>query len=68
MRSDYFEQLRVVHQAVEFVLRCWNADGGFGTRPGSESHAGQIYCCLGVLSIARSLHRIQVSVETPRNF
>ena len=33
-------------------MRCQNVDGGFGTRPGSESHAGQIYCCLGLLSIA----------------
>lgn len=32
-------------------MRCQNVDGGFGTRPGSESHAGQIYCCVGLLSI-----------------
>lgn len=38
-------------KAVEFVMRCQNVDGGFGTRPGSESHAGQIYCCVGLLSI-----------------
>lgn len=39
-----------VDKAVEFVLSCMNFDGGFGCRPGSESHAGQvsslIYCYL----------------------
>jgi prenyltransferase beta subunit len=40
-----------VEKAVEFVISCMNFDGGFGSRPGSESHAGLIYCCLGMLSI-----------------
>lgn len=40
-----------VNKAVEFVLSCMNFDGGFGSRPGSESHAGLIYCCVGFLSI-----------------
>lgn len=31
-----------VGKAVEFVLSCMNFDGGFGCRPGSESHAGQV--------------------------
>lgn len=31
-----------VDKAVEFVLSCMNFDGGFGCRPGSESHAGQV--------------------------
>lgn len=31
-----------VDKAVEFVLTCMNFDGGFGCRPGSESHAGQV--------------------------
>lgn len=31
-----------VEKAVEFVLSCMNLDGGFGCRPGSESHAGQV--------------------------
>ena len=30
-----------VEKAIEFVLSCMNFDGGFGCRPGSESHAGQ---------------------------
>lgn len=31
-----------VDKAVDFVLKCYNFDGGFGTRPGSESHSGQV--------------------------
>ena len=38
--------------AANFVLSCMNFDGGFGVVPGSESHAGQIYCCVGALAIA----------------
>jgi len=37
-------------------LRCRNADGGFGSREGSESHAGQVFCCVGALSILGHLH------------
>jgi len=40
-----------VEKAVQFVLKCMNFDGGFGSKPGSESHAGLIYCCVGLLSI-----------------
>ena len=29
-------------KAVDFVLSCMNFDGGFGSRPGSESHSGQV--------------------------
>ncbi|VDK54084.1 unnamed protein product [Gongylonema pulchrum] len=47
-----------VEAAVDFVLQCYNFDGGFGTRPGSESHAGQVYCCLGSLAIADCLGMI----------
>lgn len=35
-----------------------NFDGGFGCRPGSESHAGQIYCCTGFLAITSQLHQV----------
>lgn len=34
-----------VNKAVDFVLSCMNFDGGFGSKPGSESHAG-IYSIL----------------------
>lgn len=39
---------------LNYILReCRNFDGGFGSLPGSETHAGQIFCCVGAWSIAR---------------
>ena len=32
-----------IEAAVNFVISCMNFDGGFGTRPGSESHAGTVF-------------------------
>jgi prenyltransferase beta subunit len=40
------------------ILSCRNFDGGFGAVPGAESHAGQIFCCVGALSIGNALHYI----------
>eukprot|EP01134_Creolimax_fragrantissima_P008510 CFRG8510T1 len=51
-----------IDKAVQFVLTCRNFDGGFGCLPGSESHAGQIYCCLGVLAITKSLDHIDADL------
>uniref|UniRef100_A0A914RUB1 Geranylgeranyl transferase type II subunit beta n=1 Tax=Parascaris equorum TaxID=6256 RepID=A0A914RUB1_PAREQ len=47
-------------KAIDFVLKCYNFDGGFGTRPESESHAGQVYCCLGSLAITGRLEQIDI--------
>ena len=47
-----------VNKAVEFVKNCINFDGGFGSKPGSESHSGLIYCCVGLLSITGTTDRI----------
>jgi geranylgeranyl transferase type-2 subunit beta len=44
--------------AVKYILSCYNFDGGFGTYPKSESHAGQIYCCLGLLAVTNNLDQI----------
>ncbi|CAI5999134.1 unnamed protein product [Closterium sp. NIES-64] len=38
--------------AVQFIASCQNFDGGFGSVPGGESHAGQIFCCVAALAIA----------------
>ncbi|RLM80622.1 geranylgeranyl transferase type-2 subunit beta [Panicum miliaceum] len=46
-----------MQKAVDFVVSCKNLDGGFGAMPGGESH-GQIFCCVGTLAIAGSLHHI----------
>ncbi|KAL3776259.1 hypothetical protein ACHAW5_003852 [Stephanodiscus triporus] len=45
-----------VRGAARYVMSCRNFDGGFGCVPGAESHAGQVFCCIGALSIAHSLH------------
>ncbi|CCK71052.1 Rab geranylgeranyltransferase BET2 KNAG_0F03880 [Huiozyma naganishii CBS 8797] len=46
----------VVDPAVNFVLRCYNFDGGFGLSPGAESHASMAFTCLGALKITGKLH------------
>ncbi|WVN86270.1 uncharacterized protein L203_101432 [Cryptococcus depauperatus CBS 7841] len=33
------------------IKNCMNFDGGFGTRPGAESHSGQVWVCVAALSI-----------------
>ena len=38
-----------IDATASFVLSCMNFDGGFGSRPGAESHAGLIYTCVGRL-------------------
>jgi geranylgeranyl transferase type-2 subunit beta len=49
-------------KAVSFVIKCMNFDGGFGCVPGAESHSGQIYCCIGFLSIMNRLHLINADL------
>jgi geranylgeranyl transferase type-2 subunit beta len=47
-----------VEKAVEYIQKCFNPlDGGYGSCIGAESHAGQVFCCIGALSIAQALHR-----------
>ena len=41
-----------VSQSNAFVHSCQNFDGGYGCVPGAESHAGQIFCCVGALSVS----------------
>lgn len=47
-------------QAVQHVQSCANFDGGFGTGPGAESHAGQVFTCVGTLSIAKRLDLVDI--------
>ncbi|KAI1287304.1 Geranylgeranyl transferase type-2 subunit beta [Halotydeus destructor] len=52
-----------IDSAVEFIMKCNNGlDGGFGSRPGSESHAGLIYCALGSLSITGRLDLVDAEL------
>lgn len=52
------QQVINVDKAVDFVMSCCNADGGFGSKPNAESHAGLIYCCVAFLSVTHHLHRV----------
>lgn len=47
-----------VAAAVAFIDSCRNFDGGYGSVPGAESHAGQVFCCVGALAIAGALGRV----------
>jgi len=49
------QRRQLVGRCAAHVLRCRNFDGGFGAQPGGESHAGQVFTCVGVLALARRL-------------
>ena len=40
-----------VDRTVGFIRRCRNFDGGFGAIPGSESHGGNVFCVVSLLSL-----------------
>ncbi|KAI9809695.1 MAG: hypothetical protein M1825_000127 [Sarcosagium campestre] len=44
-----------VPKAVSHIDACRNFDGGYGISPGAESHAGQVFTCVGTLAIANRL-------------
>lgn len=44
-----------MNKAVDYIVSCANFDGGYGVSPGTESHSGQIYACVGALRIAGRL-------------
>jgi geranylgeranyl transferase type-2 subunit beta len=44
--------------AVSYIQSCANFDGGYGVSPDAESHSGQIFACLGALSIAGSIDTV----------
>jgi geranylgeranyl transferase type-2 subunit beta len=48
-----------IDDLVDYVMRCENDDGGFGVVPGAESHAGQIFCCVGTLALCGALQRLR---------
>ena len=50
-----------VRKGAEYILQCRNFDGGFGAVIGAESHAGQVFCCIGALSIAQSLDLLSLA-------
>ncbi|KAI4291551.1 geranylgeranyl transferase type-2 subunit beta [Pancytospora philotis] len=57
--SAFLEELGVDRNAaIDYLLSCYNADGGFGQLPGAESHAAQVFCCLSAL---RSLGALELA-------
>lgn len=48
----------VMLRAASFILACQNFDGGFGMYPGAESHAAQMYTCIGALALCGRLDRV----------
>jgi geranylgeranyl transferase type-2 subunit beta len=53
-------ELADVDKAVNHIKECQNFDGGYGVSPGAESHSGQIFACLGALSIAKRMDTVRV--------
>lgn len=45
----------VVDPAIDYVSKCRNFDGGYGLCIGAESHAAQVFTCLGALAVANKL-------------
>lgn len=43
---------------IRHVQACANFDGGYGTTPDAESHAGQVFTCVGALAILGRLDLI----------
>ena len=44
-----------LEKAIAFVQACQNTDGSYGRIPGAESHAGQVYTCVGALALTKRL-------------
>eukprot|EP00740_Mantoniella_antarctica_P025618 CAMPEP_0198683586 /NCGR_PEP_ID=MMETSP1468-20131203/10862_1 /TAXON_ID=1461545 /ORGANISM="Mantoniella sp, Strain CCMP1436" /LENGTH=315 /DNA_ID=CAMNT_0044427711 /DNA_START=1 /DNA_END=948 /DNA_ORIENTATION=- len=51
-----------VEKAMEYIASCKNFDGGFGCTPGGESHAGQIFTCVGALAIGGGLQHVDADL------
>ena len=49
-------------KTVDHIKACQNFDGAFGVRVGSESHAGQVFCCVGTLALLEKLEIIDLEL------
>eukprot|EP01083_Nonionella_stella_P126771 383895_1 len=49
-------------QCKTYLTRCRNFDGGYGTKPGAESHSGMIFCAVASLAIINAYDVIDVDV------
>ncbi|KAF8745175.1 Terpenoid cyclases Protein prenyltransferase, partial [Rhizoctonia solani] len=50
-----------IEKTVGYIRKCRNFDGGFGPCEGGESHAAQVYVCLGTLAILDKLDEVDQS-------
>ena len=50
-KPDCIDRARI----VKWIDACKNFDGGYGSDPGGESHAGQVFTCVGGLAVSSSL-------------
>lgn len=48
-----------VPAAIGFVNACRNFDGSYGCAPGHESHAGQVFTCVGALAVAGAVGEVR---------
>jgi prenyltransferase beta subunit len=62
---DRPECRQALAKAVEWVLRCRNADGGFGHFPGSTSDADAVYFHVGTLVMAGYLRPAEPLPKNP---
>jgi geranylgeranyl transferase type-2 subunit beta len=51
-----------VDGACAYINTCRNFDGGFGATPGGESHAGQVFTCVGALAIGGRLDYVDADL------
>ncbi|KAF8066736.1 terpenoid cyclases/protein prenyltransferase alpha-alpha toroid [Lyophyllum atratum] len=47
-------------KTVNYIVRCRNFDGGFGSSIGAESHAGQVFVCVAALAILDRLDEVDI--------
>lgn len=50
-------------EVISYINSCKNFDGGYGAIPGSESHGGNIFCCISSLQILSTLPDASSSSE-----
>lgn len=48
----------IAESSRNFIMDCQNFDGGFGMFPVAESHAAQVYTCVGALALCDSLSSV----------
>lgn len=48
----------ICDSAAKWLCQCENFDGGYGLRPGAESHGAQVFTVVGALAIMNKLHLV----------